>query len=288
MPQHQPQQDGRNRVDRTLDRIKNNPVASIIVLLAIGIGALASLTDSVARLRAALPSFSNDSVVGEWKSDLVDIYNAGPEYLRLHLREVNGEVLGFVQFSGNERLLPRRFDVIDGKHEGATVTLAFDSGAWGVGADGKSTPLRETLSGEVSDDALHLVHHLQNRGAVSLVAHRAAQADQLIDGRWAIRYQRKEYADHQAACTQLLSELEPPQIYKQSEPPDAEGHVHCVGELADGSDGFDMYMNEIRREIICPSDSRLTLVEGGSRESPRQCECDGERVAVDGRCVDAQ
>lgn len=285
MPKGPSKEDDRPLVDRTLDRIRNNPVAAVIILVAIGIGSLASLTDSIGRLRSALPSFSSDSITGEWKSGPADFYPAGPEFMRLHLQEANGEVLGFVQLSGNDSMQPRRFDILDGKRDGANVVFSFDSGARSIDTHGESTPLRESLSGEIDGEQLRLVYRRQNKGGIAVTARPIAQAEQLIEGRLAIVYKGREYPDYSAGCTQLLSELNPSQIYKASEAPDEEGNVHCVGELADGSDGFDQYMNEVRQRIVCPPASRETIVVDETRASRKYCECDGELIAAANQCL---
>jgi hypothetical protein len=293
MSQGQPQdrpQDNRTLVDRTLDRIRNNRVAAVFILVALGLGTLASVTDSVSRLWSVLPSFSSISAVGEWKSERAEFYPAGPEFMRLHLQEVNGDVLGVIQFSGNEAILPRKFDILDGKREGTTVTIAFDGGMHSIGTDGKSTPLRETLNGELAGEELRLVYRRQNHGGVPITARRIAQADQLVDGKLAIVYKGKEYADPAAACTQLLQDLDPAQTYQQSEAPDEYGNVHCVGKQADGTDGFDMRMNDVQQQIICPANSLVTRTESAQSQQStlKRCECDGRLLAVDNQCAGSE
>lgn len=278
--------DNRTLVDRLLDSIKNNHVAAVIIIASLGIGAIASLTDSTKKLSDLLSSFSNVSLAGEWKSDLAVFYPIGPEFMRLRLQEaVAGQVVGSVQFSGNQDIPARKFGLLDGKREGKKLTFSFDSGAHSYEGEGKSVPLRETVIGELVGSELHLVYQRERHGGVPVTARRVPQAAQLVEGRLAIIYKDKEYPDHRSACTQLLREIDPPEIYKQSDPPDEDGNVHCVGKHADGRDGFDMYMNEVREELICPPNSRKTLTDGETHKSLKRCECDGELVASAEQCV---
>jgi len=269
--------DSRTLVDRLLDRIKNNRMAAVVIIACLGIGAIASLTDSTRKLTDALSSFTSKSVVGEWKSDAAAFYPAfGQEFMRLHLQEpMADQLVGSVQFSGNEEMRPRVFPILEGKRGGKSLTLSFDSG----------DRVRETVVGDLAGSELRLVYRRERRGAVAATARRVLQATQLVDGRFGILYKRKEYPDHRTACLQLLKDLDPPQTYKQSEPPDEYGNVRCVGQHADGRDGFDQFQNSVRQELICPPNSRSTLVDGKAPKSAKGCECDGELIASGSQCV---
>lgn len=269
--------DGRTLVDRLLDRIKNNRMAAIVIIACLGIGAMANLTDSTRKLTDALSSFTTKSVAGEWKSDAAAFYPfVGQEFMRLTLQEPMAEQLvGSIQFSGNEQTRPRSFPILEGKRDSKSLTLSFDSG----------DRVRETVVGELAGSELRLVYQRQGRGAVSATARRVVQATQLVDGRLGILYKTKEYPDHRTACLQLLKDLDPPQTYKQSDPPDEHGNVHCVGQQADGRDGFDMFQNRVQQGLICPPNSRSTLVEGQTPKPAKGCECDGDLIASGSRCV---
>jgi len=270
--------DGKPLVDRLLDRIKNNRIAAAVILACLGIGAVASLTDSTRKLGEVWSSFGNYSVAGEWKTDEATFYPFfGPEFVRLYLQQPAGdEVVGTLQFSGNAHSAPRSFPIAEGQHTGKSLTLSFE------GTSGK----RESLVGDLSGDVLHIVHHMEYQGAVPVTARRIAQSSQLVDGRFGIVYHGKAYPDPRTACVQLLKDLEPAQAYKASDDPDQWGNVRCAGRQADGSDGFDQIENEVQRELICPARSRFTLIGGTSRPtSTKGCECDGELVASGAQCV---
>jgi hypothetical protein len=269
--------DSRTLVDRLLDRIKNNRIAAAVIIACLGIGAIASLTDSTRKLADAMSSFTSKSFAGEWKSHAATFYPSfGPEFIRLHLSEpANDQLVGFVQFSGNEEMQPRSFPIIEGRRSGKSLRVLFDSG----------DRVREIVAGDLAGSELRLVYQREGRGAVAATARRIEQATQLVDGRFGILYKRKEYPDHRTACSELLKDLDPPQTYKQSEPPDEYGNVHCVGQHANGRDGFDMYQNGVQRQLICPPKSRGTLVDGKTPRSENGCECDGELIASGSQCV---
>lgn len=289
MPKQPRKPDSRTLVDRLLDRIKNNRIAAAIIIVFLGIGAIANLTDSTKKLTDTLSSLFEVSVAGEWKSELAEFYPIGPESMRLNLQEaVAGQILGRVQFSGNSQWQPREFDLLNVKREGKRLTLSFDSGARSIGPGPKSTPLRETIVGEIVGSELHFVYQREGQGGVPFTARRITQASQLVDGRLAITYNGREYSGHHAACTQLLQELTPPQTYKQSEPPDTGGNVHCVGEQPNGSSGFDQYENEVQQVLICPPNSRKTILIKKTSDLAKQCECDGWVVVSEARCASSQ
>lgn len=286
MPKQPRKPDSRTLVDRLLDRIKNNRIAAAIIIAFLGIGAMANLTDSTKKLTNTLSSLFEASIAGEWKSELAEFYPIGPESMRLTLQEAAaGQTLGRVQFSGNNQWQPREFDLLNVKREGRRLTLSFDSGARSIGPGPKSTPLRETIVGEIVGGELHFVYQREGQGGVPFTARRITQASQLVDGRLAITYNHKEYSDHHAACTQLLQELTPPQTYKQSEPPDTDGNIHCVGAQPDGSSGFDQYENEVQQVLICPPNSRKTILIKETSDRAKRCECDGWVVVSGGRCA---
>jgi hypothetical protein len=267
--------DNRTAVDRQLDRIKNNRIAAVLIVVAVGIGAAASLTDSMRTLGSALSSFTTKSAAGEWKTQETVFYpDFDKEFLRLHLQEAAGnQVMGFLQFSGNKQWPPRRTEIIEAKRNGNLLTLSFHYG----------NKVRDTIVAEIARSELRLVLHHAGQAAVATTATRVTQAPQLIAGRFAIVYRDEEFADHRAACEKMLQDFDPPQTYKLSEPPDENGDVHCAGTLPDGTDGFDQYKHEIARRLICPANSRITYVEmPASPILETRCECDGEFVASAG------
>ncbi len=270
--------DSRTLVDRLLARIKNNRIAAVVILAGLGIGGVASLTDSARKLGDALPSLGSQSVAGEWKSDEAAFYRFfGQEAVRLYLQQPTADqVIGTIQFGGSAQSEPRGFQIIDGKRAGKTLTLSFDG----------SSGHRETLVGDLTSDELHLVHHFEGAAAVPITARRIAQSTQLVDGRFGIVYKRMQYPDPRAACVQLLKDLDPPQVYALADKPDESGNVHCVGKRVDGSEGFDQFENEVRQQLICPARSRFTLIGGKvSPTSTKGCECDGDLQASSSGCV---
>jgi len=271
--------DSRSRVDRMLDRIRNNRFAAVAIVAALGVGALASFTDSVRKLADALPSLHESTFTGEWKSDEAATFYPfkGPEFIRLQLREAGAaQVVGSIQFGGSPQAEARSAPIADGKRSGKSVAFVLETG----------NGLRESMSGEIAGDELRLVAHLEHRGDIAITAHRIAQSAQLVDGRAALFYARQEFADHRAACTALLAHEDPPQAYRLSEPPDDWGNVHCAGVHADGSPGFDQVENEVQLRVVCPPGSRVALTDGTGRpKAARGCECDGRHLAVGGKCA---
>lgn len=279
MPDVPPKTDGRTRVDRFVDRLKNHPVGAVLVIAVLGIGALASLTDAVRKLDAVLPSFAKVDLAGEWKSDYTDFLGWGPEFMRLNLQAAPaGRWLGTVRFSGHARSRMRGFEVLDATLSGNKVTLTFQNGSGGK---------PDTLVGELVGDELRLVFQREGRGGVPFTARRTPLATQLLDGRLAIVYDGKEFADTAAGCAQMLRQLTPPETLKQSDPPDEYGNVHCVGVGADGRPGFDMYQNDVQLKVVCPPNARLTFQTGNRPDRIKACECDGQMVASGERCVSA-
>ena len=111
MPKATPKADSRTLVDQFLDRIKNNRVAAVVIIVCIGVGALASLTDSTRKLSEALSSLYKPELAGEWTSDTAAFYPVGPEVMRLRLLETaGGQVLGSVRFSDPQKASPPRED----------------------------------------------------------------------------------------------------------------------------------------------------------------------------------
>lgn len=271
--------DRRSRVDRWLDRIRNNRFAALVIVAALGVGALASFTDSVRKLVDALPSTHGASLSGQWKSDDAATFYPfkGPEFIRLALQEAAGDqVVGTIQFGGSPQADARSAPLSEGRRNGKSISFVLDTG----------NGLRESMSGELAGDELRLVAHLEHRGDIAITAHRIAQSAQLVDGRTAIFYAHHEFPDHRAACTALLAHEDPPQAYRLSEPPDEWGNVHCAGVHADGSPGFDQFENDVQLRVVCPADSRVALTDGTLRpRAAKGCECDGTRLAANGKCV---
>lgn len=262
-------------VDRLLDRVKNNRVAAAIILLAMGIGGLASLTDATRKLGGLWAGLADTRVEGQWKSAAALFHYTGPETMRLHLKEpVAGQVVGSVQLSGNDVMQPRSFALLEGRHDGKAMTLVLNTG------DRQPATLHATVGGS----ELHLVYQRPGQSAVSATARRLEQSRQLVAGRLAIVYQRREFADHVAACTQLLKDLDPPQGYKHSEPPDEHGNIRCVGLPPAGHHGYDQYAGRARRQVVCPPHSLTTLVDGAEPALAQACECNGDKPADAGVC----
>lgn len=280
-----PKHDGRTLVDRFIERIKNNRLAAALIVAALGIGALANLADSSRKLWDLLPVKGGVQAAGEWKSELAEFYpGSGPEYLRLTLQEAAaGQILGIIQFGGNADREPREFEIVEAKLAGSKLLLAFESGAM-TGAGGQAVPLRHRITGELRGPDLHLVFQRDGHGGVPFTASRIIRAGQLLDARLGFTFKGKEYADHAAACKQLLGEMTPPQVYKQSSSPDEYGNVHCVGVQADGSAGLDMFQNEVRQSLICPPRSRITTRRKAQVDPVMGCECDGRLRASGGQC----
>jgi hypothetical protein len=273
-------------VDRLIDRVKNNRFAAALIIAAIGIGALASLADAGRKLFDLLPSMGSIQVAGEWKSELADFYpDVGPEYMRLTLKEAAaGQILGRVQFGGNGKTRPRELEIVEAKLAGTKLMLAIES-AGGTVTGANAASARRTITGELRGKQLDLVFQREGHGGVPFAATRMPSAGQLLDARLGITYQGKEYPDHVAACRQLLRDLTPPHVYKQSEPPDEYGNVHCVGVQANGSPGFDMFQNDVQQSLICPPNSRMTIRRKAQTDPVMGCECDGRLSALGGQCL---
>lgn len=279
-----------SRADRLLDRIRNHRVAAVVIVISTVLGGLASLGDSVRTLAGWLPGAPTPSVAGPWKTDAVDFREAGPEHLRLDLREgPAGEVQGMLTFGGTDRLPARRLGVLEGHREGKYLKLRYDSGRYLIASGGKTEKWSESLAGEIGADELRLHLLIGPRPEVALMARRIESSSQRLAGRMALTVDGEPFDDHRSACERVLAGLQPPQTYHHSEPPTANGSVRCVGKRADGKVDFDMHDAGIRLSLICPPGSRPIPTDpndpsrGGSLD---RCECDGFRLARDGACLD--
>ena len=170
-------QDNRTLVDRGLDRVKNNRFAAAIIIIGICLAAIASFTESLSKLSEVLPILSKPEIEGEWKSEPIDLYGAGPQVMILKFTEaVGGRLVGNVRFfdlEGNART--PELDVLEGKREGNTLTFSFDGGARTYSPSGPLVPLRESVYGEVSDNEIQFVYQREGHGAVSFASRRKAQ-----------------------------------------------------------------------------------------------------------------
>ena len=214
------------------------------------------------------------------------LLGGGAEFMRLSLQEAAGQTIGFIQFSGNEGTLPRRFDVLEVKREGRKLTMSFDSGQRVVGSE-ESKALRESLIGELESGRLNLVYQLEGHGGVAVVARRIAQSAQIVDGLRAGYYTYKgdDYPDVRSACMKLLHDVLPYTHFAEARGPNEYGYIDCVGTYRDGSVAFNPFNTDVREAMSCPPKSRLTLVFGAPKGSPARCECDGDLRALNEQCV---
>ena len=172
------QPDNRTRVDRFLDRLKNNRVVAVIIVLGIGLGALAGLSDSLKKLSDVLPSFSSADVSGEWHSAPTQFYPIGAEIMVLRLKEsVGTQLMGELEFRTPQgQLRSNSYDVLDGKREGRKVAFAFSSGAVRhASASDKPVVLRETVTGELVGDELRLVYQREGHTGVPVTVRRVQE-----------------------------------------------------------------------------------------------------------------
>jgi hypothetical protein len=174
MPSTSP--DKRTLVDRTLDRIKNNRAAAAVIIVCIGLAALASLTDSLKKLYTLVPAPSNVSIDGKWKSEPFELYGSSLQTVVLEVREIaEGRLAGVIRFyDSRENPTSPEYEILQGKRESTKITFSF------VG-DLKRTPLSggpmvavaESISGEVSHSDLKLVYERDGYTPIPLLAHRA-------------------------------------------------------------------------------------------------------------------
>ena len=130
------------QVDRTLSRIRSNPVvASLIALSTLAI-ALSTFTDAAKNLWHLLPQSRSD-IRGEWQAEVIyDWPNAA--YKEVFAFEVKGnEVVGTASYLGTKR------GVLDGKLSGNTLT--FDTATKEAAGDREDKAIhhyRGSISGE--------------------------------------------------------------------------------------------------------------------------------------------
>jgi len=166
--------DKRTLVDRALDRIKNNRVAAALIILCIGLGALASLTDSLKKLYQVLPAPSKVALDGQWKSEPFEPYGSGKQTLVLEVKEVaEGRLAGFVRFYDSQgKPASPEFD-IQGKRESNKVTLSFVGGLKrSPPSGGPLVPVPESFSGDLSGNDFKLVYERDGYTPIALVAHK--------------------------------------------------------------------------------------------------------------------
>jgi hypothetical protein len=167
--------DQRTRVDRMLDAIKNNRIAAVIVILCIGLAALANLTDTLKKLAPLLPGPAKLALDGEWRSEPFDSGSPNPQTLGLRVKEIaEGRLAGTLRFYDVEgKALSPEFDVLEGKRTSNHVAFSFDGGLKRAGASGAPlVPVAQSFSGELSDTGLRLVYEREGYTPVAIVAHK--------------------------------------------------------------------------------------------------------------------
>jgi hypothetical protein len=174
-----PPQDKRTLVDRFFDRLKNNRIAATVVVIGICLMGLASFTDSLKKLYTTLPSLSKFEVTGEWKSEPMDFYGAGPQTITLKLKEVaGGRLTGSLRFYNPQgRPVTPALDVLQGKRDGNKVTFSFDGGVRRTHDSGSTyVPIPETVYGEASSNGINFVYEREGHGAVPFFTRKVGPA----------------------------------------------------------------------------------------------------------------
>lgn len=167
--------DPRTRVDRMLDAIKNNRIAAVVVILCIGLAALANLTDALKKLAPLLPAPAKIALDGEWRSEPFDSGDSNPQTLGLRVKEIGeGRLAGTLRFyDGQGKALSPEFDVLEGKRSANHIAFAFDGGLKRAGAAGAAwVPIAQSFSGDLSDTGLRLVYEREGYTPVAMVAHK--------------------------------------------------------------------------------------------------------------------
>ena len=171
--------DNRTLVDRFFDRVKNNRIAATIVVIGVCMMAFASFTDSMKKLYTSLPALSKIEVEGEWKSEPIDLYGAGPQTMILKLKEVaGGRLTGSLRFYNLQgRPATPDLDVLQGKRDGNKLMFSFDGGVRRTHDAGSTyVPVSETLYGEASSDGINFVYEREAHAAVPFSTRRVASA----------------------------------------------------------------------------------------------------------------
>ena len=179
MPKPSKPEDKRTLVDRIFDRLRNNRVAAIVIVVGVSLMALASFTESIKRLYVSIPRLSKVDVQGLWESDQVDLYGAGQQTIVLRLKELDdGRLTGSLRFySQGGRPVTPDLDLLHGKREADKLAFSFDGGARKTNDSGKSyVPVPESITGKVSGDAINFVYERDDHAAVPFSAHRPASA----------------------------------------------------------------------------------------------------------------
>ena len=167
--------DQRTRVDRMLDAIKNNRIAAVVVIVCIGLAALANLTDTLKKLAPLLPGPAKIALDGEWRSEPFDSGDSNPQLLGLRVKEIaDGRLAGTLRFYdvAGQALSPE-FDVLAGKRTSNHVAFSFDGGLKRAGAAGAPwVPIAQSFSGELSATGLQLVYEREGYTPVAMLAHK--------------------------------------------------------------------------------------------------------------------
>jgi Tol biopolymer transport system component len=148
---HKPaKSDKRTRVDRMLDRVKNNPVIAVLLVFGIGLAALASFTDSIKKLLDVVPQITPlriANVTGAWMSVRPDPITTVKTILVFDFKVDGGKLVGTIHHGYQQALL-------NGKIEGDTITFDVDQ-EWEIG--GKITVERQAYRGKVVGDKIQFV-----------------------------------------------------------------------------------------------------------------------------------
>lgn len=156
--------DRRTRVDRVLSRIKNNPAIAALLVIGIGITALASFTESAQKLIALIPH-ATTNFDGRWMSVEPDADTTVKTILVFDFKTDNGELLGTIHHGYAQPLL-------NGKVAGNKMTFDVDQ-QWNVGDE--VTVERRTYRGKFADGKIHFARTSASEAPFEFTAIRKIQ-----------------------------------------------------------------------------------------------------------------
>ena len=162
--------DRQSLVDRTIFRLKNNPVLAVVIIAGVVLGTLASFTDSFRKMLEVVKKFESPvQVTGDWRSATLrqSDTDTRPWQYYFKLNAVGTSLFGTVYY----------IEPPDGPPEGAghgilngkvdDNKLSFDyPGGW-------STP--ESFYGVISRDEIHFTYHREGSVAIDFIAKRVPQ-----------------------------------------------------------------------------------------------------------------